>query len=68
MTAAEAKALGLHSLNTNLDWADAGGGQGKMQSRRTSVDANRVGDAEIVGSCLLEPFHERSEAKCLSRA
>ena len=46
-----------------VPWADAGGDQGKMQSRRTRVDADRVGDTEIVGRRLLKAFDERAEAE-----
>lgn len=46
-----------------VPWTDAGGDQGKVQSRRTGVDANRMGDAEIVGYCHFEPLNERAKAK-----
>src|SRR5262245_65740316 len=46
-----------------IPWTDAGGNQGKMQSRGTGVDADRMCDTEIVGRRLLKLFNERTEAK-----
>jgi hypothetical protein len=47
-----------------IPWANAGRDQGKMQSRRTGVDADCMCDAKIVGDRVLKSFDERSEAKC----
>jgi len=41
----------------------AGGNQGKMQSRGTGVDADRMCDAEIVGCRLLKLRDERAEGE-----
>src|SRR5262249_27046717 len=46
-----------------IPWANACGNQGKMQSRRTGVDADRVCDTEIVGRRLLKLRDERAEGK-----
>ena len=46
-----------------LAWADPGGNQGKMQSRRPGVDANRIRNAEILSGCLLKAFYEEPEAE-----
>src|SRR5262245_55878327 len=46
-----------------IPWTDAGDNQGKMQSRGTGVDADRMCDTEIVGGGLLKLCDERAEGE-----
>src|SRR5262249_26059221 len=46
-----------------IPWADASDDQGKMQSGRTGVDADRVRDTEILGGRLLKLCDERAKGE-----